>query len=147
MPKAKLNDVELYYEDSRPGRSGAALSAIVVAERYLERWRGAVSLATLPHDHISIAAARDTAASRIDGYTIEQFAKDCAGIVGVFENPALSRRGVRSWRTNCPGIGDPAARSGGDPDDRRGRGGNQGDRRRAAGDSQHRRRRDPRPWL
>ena len=81
------------------------------------------------------------------GYTIEQFAKDCAGLLEHLKIRALPRGGFCAGRADRSGASDSSGLIGRDFDDCRRRRRNESDGRRAARGAQHRRRGDSRARL
>jgi 3-oxoadipate enol-lactonase len=86
MPKAKLNDVELYYEDAGQGE---AVLLCPPSWWPSDTWNvGVVPLLSHRYRTIIFDCRGTGHSSKPDhGYTIEQFAKDCAGLLEYLKIP------------------------------------------------------------
>ena len=146
MPTAKIGDIEIYYEEQGQGEP-----VLLAPPSWWpsDTWKvGVVPFLSKRYRTIIFDCRGTGYSSKPDhGYTIAQFAKDCAGLLEQLKISRCSRGWICSGRTDRSGAGDRAARFGRDVDDCRGGRGDEGDERRAARGAQHRRRRDSRARL
>ena len=146
MPTAKIGDIEIYYEEQGQGEP-----VLLAPPSWWpsDTWKVGVVPFLSKRYRTIIFDCRGTGYSSkpIDGYTIAQFAKDCAGLSGAIENRPLPRGRICARRADRSGAGDRTARFGRDVDDRGGGRRNESDERRTARGAQHRRRRNPRARL
>ena len=137
MPTANLGDVQLYYEDSGEGE------AVLLSQPSwwpCDTWKINVVPVLSQRYRTIIFDCRGTGfSSKPDhGYTISQFAKDCAGLIEHLKISRVHAAGFALGGQIAQALAIERPRPRCHLDDRGRRGGNEGHQRRAARDAQHR---------
>ena len=146
MPTADLGDVTIYYESQ-----GAGDAVLLCPPSWwpCDTWNVGVVPFLAKKFRTIIFDCRGTGhSSKPDhGYTIEQFAKDCAGLLEHLKIARCHAVGFALGGQIAQALAIQRPDLGRDADHRRRRCRRKGDGRRAASGAQHRRRRDSRAWL